>query len=339
MHVHKENGSHKLPKISVVMPVLNREDTLEKAIRSVIDQQYENIEFIILDGGSTDKTIEIIKHYEQHLTYWHSKPDAGAPDATNRGIEKATGDLVTIFMADDWYEPGIFQKMGEAYQANPDADIFTCAGRIVQYDENTASYQALLTYSTAKQLNLSLYNVCFAVSAICCRFIKKSLYDRIGLFVPFDSAGKLFLTNDKEFLLRAIFHHAKDVFVNQIGHTYFAHKESFSFSRNRRHAMKHCQEHMEIAETYLKKKNVSKRQKFFLMYWYNDQSARLFLYHLLSGDFFPAMVTAKNGLKRYHVIWPVIFIYTFVKITIKKILRLLFNRYAQAKTESPVLTK
>src|SRR2546427_12958086 len=98
-----------LPKISIVMPVLNRERMIEKAIRSVLEQRYENLELIIIDGGSQDKTVDVIKRYEKHLAYWHSRPDGGAAVGLNIGIEKATGDLIVLLMADDWYERGSLQ--------------------------------------------------------------------------------------------------------------------------------------------------------------------------------------------------------------------------------------
>src|SRR5438132_12149669 len=99
------------PKISIIMPVFNRRDTIEKALRSVIEQQYSNLELIIIDGGSTDGTVDIIQKYEKYITYWHSKPDGNAVIASNMGIEKASGELLAFLMSDDWYEQGIFKAI------------------------------------------------------------------------------------------------------------------------------------------------------------------------------------------------------------------------------------
>lgn len=312
-----------LPKISIVMPVLNREDTVEKAIRSVIEQQYDNIEFIIFDGGSKDQTIDIIKRYEKHITYWHSQPDGGAALATNAGIEKATGDLVAIFMADDWFEPGTFQKIGEAYLANPNADMFTCAGRIVRYNQEKQAYEALQAYTKASQLELNFYNICFAVSAICCRFIKKSFYDKIGLYIPLDTNGKQILTNDKEFLLRAVLAQAKDVFVDHLGHTYLAHQGSFSFSNSHKNMMRHCEEHMDIATNYLQRADLTFKQRLFFTYWYHDQSARLVLFKLFSREYSQAFSVAKTSLKKAKLLWPTVFAYTICRVCVKRSLALM----------------
>ena len=90
-------------KISVVMAVYNRVNVVEQAISSVVNQTYNNIEFIIIDGGSTDGTIDIIKKYEDKITYWVSEPDTGLYNAFNKGCRAATGDYIAIIGSDDCY--------------------------------------------------------------------------------------------------------------------------------------------------------------------------------------------------------------------------------------------
>lgn len=315
-----------LPKISIIMPVLNREDTLEKALLSVINQGYGNLELIILDGESKDGTLDIIKRYESHITYWHSQRDPSAAWATNIGIEKATGDIIALLMADDWLEPGTLHKIGAAALANPDAEILTCSGQIVAFDTNAKAYKSLQVFNTQKQLTLNFYNVCFAVSAICCRFIKKSLHERIGLYIPLHADGKQFLTNDKEFLLRAILQNAKDVFVDHMGYTYFAHSESYSFANNPKSAMRHCYEHMSIAQSYLAKPELSWRRKWLLRYWYNDQVTKLTLFQLLQRDFGAACQTMKNAWQQFYFLWAFVFVYTTALVVIKRSYRALSLR-------------
>jgi len=304
------------------MPVLDRESTIEKAICSVLDQHYENLEFIIIDGGSKDKTVDVIKRYEKELTYWHSRPDGSPLIAANLGIAKATGELIGLLMADDWYEPGTLQKIGEALIAHPDADMVTCGGRLVAYDEKTKTYQSKLTFGTAQSLFLSFYNICFAASAICCRFIRKSLYEKIGNYIPFDAAGNRALTTDKELLLRAVLYNANDIFVNHLGYTYLAHKESTSFGDNKKNIIRMCEEHRDTAEVYLKRQDLSTKHRLLLRYWYNDQSTRLLIYQLVEGNFKEVITIAKDGFKKYHIIWPLAFLYTTGVIITKKSLQL-----------------
>ena len=92
------------PLISVITVVLNGERTIEKTIRSVIEQSYDNIEYIIIDGNSTDNTIGILKKYEDFIDFWISEPDVGIADAFNKGLRFSTGNYIGFINSDDWYE-------------------------------------------------------------------------------------------------------------------------------------------------------------------------------------------------------------------------------------------
>jgi len=95
------------PKISIVTPSFNQGKFLEKTILSVLNQGYPNLEYIIIDGGSTDESVEIIKKYADRLTYWESEPDRGQSHAINKGFERATGeikDLICFWAIRDFSE-------------------------------------------------------------------------------------------------------------------------------------------------------------------------------------------------------------------------------------------
>lgn len=112
------------PKISVITPSLNQAQFLEQCIRSVLEQDYPNLEYLIIDGGSTDQSLEIIRRYDQALSYWISEPDSGQADGINKGFRHATGDLIAWLNSDDFYMPGALKTIAEAYLANPDAPFF-----------------------------------------------------------------------------------------------------------------------------------------------------------------------------------------------------------------------
>ncbi len=319
-----------LPKISIIMPVLNAGTTIEKSLQSLLAQHYPNLELIIIDAGSTDGTLEIIKQYEKNIAYWHSRPDGGPIVGANVGIEKASGELVALLMADDWYEPGILMQIGNVLLIHPDADIISCGGRIVFYDEKNKRYQAKWTYATAKKMQLNFKNICFDVSsAICCRFIRQSLFKRMGPFIPLDQQGQPFLSNDKEFLLRAMYHQVKNIYVDYLGHNYLAHPGSSTFGNHKKNILKLCNEHMDIVEAHLANyaNRLSWRQKFMLRYWYLDQSTRLILYKLLGLNWREAMKESIKSFKKYRLFWPIGFLETFCRIIVKRTYRILSRRF------------
>lgn len=110
-------------KFSVVTVSFNAAATLRECIESVLKQDGVDVEYIIIDGRSTDGTVEIIKEYADQLAYWVSEKDAGIYDAMNKGIAIATGDIIGIINADDWYEPGVLKKVYDQHLKNPNAVI------------------------------------------------------------------------------------------------------------------------------------------------------------------------------------------------------------------------
>ncbi len=104
-----------LPKISIITPSYNQADFLEDTIQSVIGQNYPNLEHILIDGGSNDGSVDIIKKYENHFTYWKSEKDNGQSDAINQGFRKATGDIVAWLNSDDQYLPNTLHYVAEQY--------------------------------------------------------------------------------------------------------------------------------------------------------------------------------------------------------------------------------
>lgn len=122
------------PLVSVITVCRNSEKTLERTIESVLGQTYTDIEYIIVDGGSTDGTLDIIRKYEDRVSYWVSEPDEGIYDAMNKGISLATGDLVGIINSDDWYFPDAVQEVVSASLEDPAAQVFFGQLHVVDED-------------------------------------------------------------------------------------------------------------------------------------------------------------------------------------------------------------
>jgi len=127
------------PRLSIVTPSFNQGNFLEQCICSVLDQNYSNLEYSIIDGGSTDNSVEIIKKYEKYLSFWVSKPDDGQSDAINKGWRRTTGEMTAWINSDDFYLPGAFNHAVQAYQKNPDASFYFGNGYRVNKAGNKTS--------------------------------------------------------------------------------------------------------------------------------------------------------------------------------------------------------
>lgn len=130
------------PKISIVTPSYNQGSFLEKTIQSVLNQNYPNLEYIIVDGGSKDNSVEIIKKYENHIHYWVSEKDNGQSDAINKGFSKATGEIYYWINSDDYLVPNILKKVGE-YNWEKNVGLLVGIGSIIDLKGNilyTPSY-------------------------------------------------------------------------------------------------------------------------------------------------------------------------------------------------------
>lgn len=176
------------PLVTVITVTLNGQKHLEQTIRSVIDQNYDNIEYLILDGGSTDGTLDIIRKFEGRIDYWLSEPDRGIYDAMNKGIGLARGELIALLNADDFYEPAALQKVAATYRAAPGECIVYGHTRILQED---LGLDYIMTAHTDHWKGMG-----FSHSAM---FAHRAVYDRLG---GYDC--RYTLAADYDFLLRAL---------------------------------------------------------------------------------------------------------------------------------------
>lgn len=127
-----------LPRISVVTPTFNRRTFLEHTLRSVLDQGYPNLEYIVVDGGSTDGSVDLIRSHEQRLAAWISEPDAGQYDAINKGFARSTGEVMAWINSDDLYTPWTLSVVGEIFASLPDVQWITSSNKLVADDQGRA---------------------------------------------------------------------------------------------------------------------------------------------------------------------------------------------------------
>lgn len=162
-------------KISIITVSYNSSKTISETLKSVQNQTYKNIEYIVIDGASTDNTTTIIKKFKDIISYWASEPDKGLYDAINKGIEKATGEYVGIINSDDvFYEDDTIEKIAKYLSANPDLDAVT--GDIVQHKNNRIIRKYSSKNWTPEKLKRGFMPPHPSV------FIKTKLFEKLGYY-------------------------------------------------------------------------------------------------------------------------------------------------------------
>jgi glycosyltransferase involved in cell wall biosynthesis len=126
-----------LPLVSIVTPSFNQGRFLEDTIRSVLEQDYPRIEYLIFDGGSTDDSVEIIQRYSDHISYWVSEPDKGQTDAINKGFARAKGDILAWLNSDDVYRPSAVTEIVAYLQSHPEIGMVYGDAEYINSDGET----------------------------------------------------------------------------------------------------------------------------------------------------------------------------------------------------------
>jgi glycosyltransferase involved in cell wall biosynthesis len=188
-----------MPLITVVTVVRNRKKTLEETILSAINQTYKNVEYIIVDGASTDGTLDIVRKYEDKIDYWMSEPDKGIYDAMNKGIDLATGDYIALLNSDDWYEHDtceiIVKKINEVK-----ADVYFGMVRVIDKQSNAC-------------INISGYNIYVINQNMIAHqtcFISKYIYSKYKYDIKYKSAS------DYDFMIKVYKSNASFCFIEKI---------------------------------------------------------------------------------------------------------------------------
>jgi glycosyltransferase involved in cell wall biosynthesis len=171
-----------IPRISIITPSYNQGRYLEQTIRSVLAQDYPNLEYIVIDGGSTDQSVEILKHYSSRIQYWISEPDGGQTMAINKGLRRCTGEIIGYLNSDDYYLPGALPAVARAFLRQPGADLIY--GRCAFVDEHGEPKQEHFGSITSFREILDLWGVWWAKRQLVQPevFWTRRIMNRIGHF-------------------------------------------------------------------------------------------------------------------------------------------------------------
>src|SRR5574341_263705 len=159
--------------VSIITPSFNQSAYLEQTMKSVLGQDYPAIEYIVVDGGSTDGSVDIIKRYSSRLAFWTSERDRGQADAINKGVVHASGDILAWLNSDDYYLPGIISAVVKTFEQN--SDTVMVYGNMLAVDEMGRTINAL------KYRQLSLEDLlCFQIIGQPAVFFRRAAFERAG---------------------------------------------------------------------------------------------------------------------------------------------------------------
>jgi GT2 family glycosyltransferase len=169
-----EVNSEYMNLVSIVTPSYNQASYLEQTIQSVLEQDYPRIEYVVVDGASTDNSFEIIKRYNDRLAYWISEKDSGQAEAINKGFTRANGDILGWLNSDDYYLPGTVSAVVKCFQENPDV--------VMIYGDMMAVDEMGQTINVLKYKQLSLQDLlCFQIIGQPSVFFRRSALEKTGL--------------------------------------------------------------------------------------------------------------------------------------------------------------
>mgnify|MGYP001086066400 CR=1 FL=1 len=170
-----------LPRITIITPSYNQGEFIGQTIESVLGQGYPDLEYIVMDGGSTDDTVDILKRYDGRL-HWVSERDRGQSHAINKGLRMATGEIVAFLNSDDLYEPGALMKVGSFFASHPDAGWLT--GKCRTVDQNGKEIRRGATLYKNLWLRLRSYRVLTVMNYISqpATFWRQQVVDTVGQF-------------------------------------------------------------------------------------------------------------------------------------------------------------
>ncbi|HSH94763.1 MAG TPA: glycosyltransferase family 2 protein [Roseimicrobium sp.] len=182
-------------KLSIITPSFNQDSYLEETLLSVLNQRQDGLEYIVVDGGSRDGSVEILRTYADRLSWWVSEPDAGQADAINKGLARATGDVVAFLNSDDVYLPGALKAVTDFFAAHPEAN-WVCGGWLM-FGEPADMETSVWFPKPPSNAAACLYQHFSAAQPA--HFWRRSLFQKHG---PFDASYRYCF--DHEFYVRLL---------------------------------------------------------------------------------------------------------------------------------------
>ena len=300
--------SHK--KISIIIPCLNAEKTIQRTLDSLKNQTCSDFECIVMDGMSSDKTLEIIEKNSSIVDILVSEKDDSGADAVNKAIKLCQGNMICFLYADDFLSADAVDSIIKANEINDDIDYISYGMQI----QDLYTEKIKLKSYKKKHLSASLSNACF--KHVLNHAYNKKIFDEIGDLKHLYFDNNIFFSNDREFLIRMILSGKKNYVIEKILYFMQSHKGSYTGSRSNIIRIRY--EHIGIADFYLNKKFISEEHHKILKLFKSHNLALLFAWFVITFSYKRAANVFIIGFKNYKILW-------FVHIIVRPILEIFYR--------------
>jgi len=288
---------NKRPFISIITPSLNRVQFIHHAIESVLSQNYETFEHIIIDGGSTDGTLDLLASYP-HLRLV-SEPDYGIYDALNKGVALARGKIIGHLNTDDTYEPRIFPSIAELFTKYPEIDAVSGGARI--FERHSAGRQTITEYGSMSLDELP-YRATIGVPVFNAWFFRRTILDSIG---PYSLEYSLIA--DRDFLIRCYLGKIRVFQNHSVVYHYLRHSGSLTINTAGNLSPNLRAENLRLAEKYIRSKSSDIVIKKYCKEWYDLTAIELLITLVQQRQFYRALKHVWSTSK-YNPKWPFVVI-------------------------------
>lgn len=283
----------KAPRISIITPSLNRAGYIVCAIQSVLAQNYPNTEHIIVDGGSTDGTLDVLARYNHLIVV--SEADRGMYDALNKGLKLTQGEIIGFLNTDDLYAPGIFKDVAEHFA---DEAIEAVAGkaRILREGEN-GNRQSIMEITPSAPDHL-LEHTILGIPAFNAWFFRRNVFEAKG---GFDARYRI--AADREFMIRLALSGIRYEAVDRVVYEYLAHPGSLTIGTDDANWTKTIEEHLKMTDVYLNRVNTPEEAKRYFRQMRTINTLDVAVSSLYKRELRKVWMYSREGV-RYDWAWP-----------------------------------
>ena len=265
------------PLVSVVVFVLNAATTIERALASVAAANQPRVELVVMDGGSTDGTVDIIRRYESRIGFWRTRRDGSAAVAINEGVERATGKVIGLLPGDDWYEPRALELVADAFSADARLDVLSTGCRYLRTRAD-GSVEVVKEFLDDDSLAYTMANL-VRWPMTPARFIRREYYTRLSGY----NAGYL-ISNDLDFLIKVLQTRPRTRTLPAPVYNFEVHQGSRSLGGERSMVLEMLRGNIGVAEEHLRSPGFTPQERAELRGLHGRASSRLAWTHWRGGE-------------------------------------------------------